>query len=372
MSKKIDPSERISKGWLGTGRKGMKRVRRPFLTIMARLANLHLLLRGTAFSRWPLSVTFFAPDVYEMWNQWCEKSDEKLRDGIDVLLDARAEDEMLPPSSSQQKKKWNSNPSGKGGVEGLDITDGRYDRHVQKSRDLLAGGGTVCGVCDKVLAADGADAAVCPHGFCEHVSHLKCLANAFLREDDDKTAVLPTGGRCPACKRQTKWVNIVKELALRTRTKLPTKDTKKGEAIDADADAYDEGDDLLREMVVADLCARDFGIPLSGDHYRDIQSIASLIYGDSDSDSAQEPAEKKKPGRPRKKTDTIADSEGETSDISTASSGSTARRSKGRNAAVKSSTAKKGKVTASKSKKIQLAAIEEATSSDWDEVETVL
>lgn len=73
---------------------------------------------------------------------------------------------------------------------------------------------------------------------------------------------------------------------------------------------------------MADLRARDCGIPLSRDSYRDITSIIALIYGDSSSSSIGISVEKREIGRPGE--DSIADPEGEAGDIMTAS-GSTAR-----------------------------------------------
>jgi hypothetical protein len=191
---------------------------------------------------------------------------------------------------------------------------------------------------------------------------LRCLADAFLSEDVDELAVLPTGGRCPGCRRYTKWIDIVKELGLRTRTALPTvKDPKDPK------DDDDESDDQLRERIAADLRAREFAIegePLSDDDYREIEAIIDLIQGDDDESS--EPSEAKpRQTRTRKSRErVIADSQGESeseAEVEVSDAKGNVPRARG-----------KPKAKTKTKKREKLVAIVEGASSDWDDVETIV
>ncbi len=170
-----------------------KRPARPRLGLTEELANLHLLLRVDSFRAWPLQVRFFCEDVYRVWQRWTERAGAKLRQGVDVVLDDS-------------------------GIAKLEIGYASSKSHLQKSLRLVQGSSKPkCAVCGK-LVHKGALLATCPRETCESTSHLNCLADRFLGEKtDDREDILPTEGHCPSCNSATRWIDVVKELTLRTR-----------------------------------------------------------------------------------------------------------------------------------------------------------
>lgn len=268
LSLKIPASERIPARRTNRGRRG-----RPPATPVGKLSHLHLLLHISSFSRWPLSIRFFAGDMYSLWNSWCEREATELRKDIKVVLDLRQREEsadedeegyQVGAGKKKKKKKitkWGAN--GEGGVQGLDIGYGHLERHLQKSRDLLlADQELACCVCHSALGNDHSFTLVCPHAFCEHTAHITCLASAFLQQESGKErrTVLPTHGKCPSCHTETAWVDLVKELSVRTRAKpkktaVKRKTTKKGAAAaqDDDDDEGEESEDEEGDITAADL-----------------------------------------------------------------------------------------------------------------------
>jgi structure-specific endonuclease subunit SLX1 len=167
-----------------------------------------------------LQVRFFHQDVYNLWIRWSERVDGKIRSGINVFLDLRQPAELPlddeAPPSTQLKEKRKPKAVGQGGLEGLDIGYSGLTAHLEKSFFLLADGEkNTCAVCDKDIASEMAMVLVCPEQGCEASSHLSCLAQKFLREGEEKMAILPTSGRCPRCGSMLRWIDLVKELSLR-------------------------------------------------------------------------------------------------------------------------------------------------------------
>lgn len=289
LSLKIPASERITARKTARGRRG-----RPSSTPSNKLSHLHLLLRVPAFERWPLSIRFFAKDLYTLWNTWCEREATELRKGIKVELDLRQREESADEESAEdtqagkkkRKKitKWGAN--GEGGVQGLDISYDYLERHLEKSRDLLqADGELVCCVCHDALEKDHLHTLVCPHAFCEHTAHIACLASVFLHQESGEKpgmVVLPTRGKCPGCHTETAWVELVKELSVRTRAKpkkavVKRKTTKKGAATavqdDDDDDDGEENEDEEGDITAADLA-----------DVSDWMKEEQIVWGDRDTD----------------------------------------------------------------------------------------
>lgn len=319
LSLKIPASERITARKTARGRRG-----RPSSTPSSKLSHLHLLLHISAFERWPLSIRFFAKDLYTLWNTWCEREATELRKDIKVELDLRqreesADEELAEGSQAavagKKKKitKWGAN--GEGGVQGLDISYDYLERHLQKSRDLLqADGELVCCVCHNALEKDHLYTLVCPHAFCEHTAHIACLASVFLHQESGKKpgmAVLPTSGKCPGCHTETTWVELVKELSVRTRAKpkkavVKRKTTKKGTATEVQDDDDDDGDDDEEsEDEEGDITAADLADVLEwmeeeqivwGDRDTDEDSVLSDVESEAESERGRGKAKRRRKG----------------------------------------------------------------------------
>lgn len=48
-------------------------------------------------------------------------------------------------------------------------------------------------------------------------SHVTCLATKFIKDEGAGGAVTPISGRCPGCKSELQWIDLIKELSLRVR-----------------------------------------------------------------------------------------------------------------------------------------------------------
>lgn len=244
---------------------------------------------------------FFVRDVYESWKLWCVRESTTLRESIKIVFDKRlreggdeTEKDSPPPP---RKTKWSAD--GKGGVQGLDITYDCLDRHLQKSRDILRpDAGLECGLCHDSLE-DHTFTLVCPHAFCEYVAHMTCLAREFLRQespgDESQTPVLPTHGNCPGCKNKTEWVELVKELSIRTRLKpkkiaAKRKATKKGAEYDDSEDDDDDDEDITAADLAEIPQGREGEQVVWGDHDTDMDSA----FSDAGSERGDKPRKRKR------------------------------------------------------------------------------
>ncbi len=193
-----------------------KRIVRPPLNLTDKLANLHLLLRADSFCRWPLDVRFFNEDVYDLWQRWCDRVDERIRDSVVVHLDFK-EPEIKSRTDGQTEDDMPMNPKPRPqGVEGLDVGFSPLRDHLKKSIDLLEAGNVSCAICSSRLPEGQDCGATCPHPSCRAVSHLSCLSSAFLLGEAEDV-IVPVSGHCPGCNAQVRWIDVVKELSLRTR-----------------------------------------------------------------------------------------------------------------------------------------------------------
>lgn len=75
-----------------------------------------------------------------------------------------------------------------------------------------------CVVCLQHLEHDKGLFAICPNGECEGTGHVDCWSRHLLHQQrEDGCAVLPVDGCCPKCSGPVKWVDMMRELTLRTR-----------------------------------------------------------------------------------------------------------------------------------------------------------
>ena len=192
------------------------------MSLKNRISNLHLLLRVPSFSRWPLQVRFFCQEVYEKWQHWNETVDSSIRDSIKVSLDRNQSEETINtgnlPLSTQVKGQRNREAQGKGGVEGLDVGYSELKDHIEKSSSCLAEHEAFkCAICAKEMGSKSMTALMCNQEACRTVTHLTCLATRFVEDEGANAAVTPVSGKCPGCKEELLWIDLVKELTLRLR-----------------------------------------------------------------------------------------------------------------------------------------------------------
>ena len=243
--------------------KTTRRPGRPRTSLLDKLSNLHVLLRASYFTKWPLQVRFFNEDAYQTWINWCERVDVPIPARIGVLLDPPKHETELEEISSAQKpnKRRKVDLIGKGGVEGVDPTYARLQDVLAKSQFLLdEDDESNCGVCRGRIRVKNDLFVLCPHGNCSSISHVACLARSFLRAEQSND-LLPQFGSCPSCKQNIKWADAVSEATLRSRGAkevhklLSQKKRTKMATVAEILDSESEDDDGLEEenLIAADV-----------------------------------------------------------------------------------------------------------------------
>ena len=257
ITKRIAPEQRIS--FPKSPKKGSNRKKpvKPRMQIKDMLSNLHLLLRVPSFAGWPLQVRFFCEDVYGKWQQENQRVNATIRSGIKVILDLKKSKEVINHSEPAMSTKANGNCKrdalGKGGIEGLALGYSELKKHVEKSSFFLAKGEALkCAVCANSLGSKATMALVCPHKDCRTASHMTCLATKFIEDEGADAAVTPTSGRCPGCKVEFQWIDLIKELSLRARGQIEVakimkkpKERKTKQAHNFKEDVADPDQDLV-------------------------------------------------------------------------------------------------------------------------------
>jgi structure-specific endonuclease subunit SLX1 len=256
----IPPEARLQHA---AGKKISGQPKRPRHSVSSLLSNLHLLLRVPSFSGWPLEIRFFSEDVHKAWLKWTNVSAHLIRDSIPIITD------FPPESASASGSDGDGSPRAKKrkithGIAALDVDYTDMKAQVEKGKDIVEFEREgACAICHKDLEHDGGIYTICPSAGCESVTHMTCLSKHFLKGDKD--ALVPILGRCPSCKAELKWIDVVKELSLRLRGQkevdklLKVKRAKKGKAanasqavvdsdIESDDDELDDDLDELRQI----------------------------------------------------------------------------------------------------------------------------
>ncbi|KAF3056435.1 Structure-specific endonuclease subunit SLX1 [Daldinia childiae] len=211
VSLHIPSTSRIS---AAAGRKRNGHPKRPRHTLTSILSNLHLLLRVPSFSRWPLNLHFFVPEVHEAWNKWCTTVDEPLRDTIQVLTDfnpARTNqgDSESSDTENEVEQLW--------GIHALPLDYAPMKTYVMKTQsiyDFEREGD--CIVCQEQLDPGKGLYATCSNIDCEGTGHISCWSRHLLGKEADED-IIPISGRCPRCKGEVVWGDLMKEMSLRIR-----------------------------------------------------------------------------------------------------------------------------------------------------------
>ncbi|KAF4555222.1 Structure-specific endonuclease subunit slx1-like protein [Elsinoe fawcettii] len=218
LTRHIAPDERITR--MGTktkysprtGRKHTK-VTRPRMSLNDRLINLHILLSAQSFRRWPLSVRFFAEDVYRAWQKVVLSRDPLPLQSSDIILDVPAKMDDRPTEVDRASEDNEVLP--KRGIDALDYTYLPMKQQLEHSLSILDQTSLHCHSCEDSLTPSSDLILICRHTGCTGTFHLICLANKFIGPGEE--AVLPKAQQCPSCHKPLKWSELVKELSLRSR-----------------------------------------------------------------------------------------------------------------------------------------------------------
>ncbi|KAK4225588.1 hypothetical protein QBC38DRAFT_255425 [Podospora fimiseda] len=199
----IPTESRIS---VSTQRKRSGHPRRPRHSLISILSNVHLLLRVPSFERWPLTLHFFAPDVFAAWQKHDTKTDGRLRPSLKVVTDFSDKDSVEGAQTEAP-----------GGIHALPLDYEPIKEFVTKGQEVFDSERQGdCVVCKKTLPTGEGLQAICTNTGCEAVGHLSCWSQHMLggHHTDD---VLPLNGICPRCKGEVHWSEMMRELTLRTR-----------------------------------------------------------------------------------------------------------------------------------------------------------
>ncbi|KAF2025501.1 structure-specific endonuclease subunit SLX1 [Setomelanomma holmii] len=189
-----------------------RRRKRPPMSLEARLKNLHHLLGVGSFSRWPLHLRFFAPDVFAQWERHIMKMPNKLRKSITIQVTPAEIPKVAADVTTELHTHFIPEV-----IRAMPVAYEDCKTYVEKARALLEDDcRRACGVCKKEAVVSKSLVLVCPIEYCQTVSHLSCLSDKFLKEDGDDDCLVPIEGACPGCNSPIKWATLMKELSLRT------------------------------------------------------------------------------------------------------------------------------------------------------------
>jgi structure-specific endonuclease subunit SLX1 len=188
-----------------------RRRKRPPMSLEARLKNLHHLLGVGSFSRWPLHLRFFAPDVFAQWERHIGKMKTTLRKSITIQLTPAEIPKLASDVSTELQTHFIPEV-----IRAIPVAYEDCKSYVEKSRTVFDDESQkACGVCKKKLDTSSSLVLVCPIDFCQTVSHLSCLSDKFLADGGGQDALVPIEGTCPGCHSTVRWSLMMKELSLR-------------------------------------------------------------------------------------------------------------------------------------------------------------
>ncbi|OJJ33003.1 hypothetical protein ASPWEDRAFT_30119 [Aspergillus wentii DTO 134E9] len=187
-------------------KKGRPRI--PKRSTMAVLRDLHLLLRSTYFSSWPLKVRFFCADVHREWMIWNDRVDGVIPSHVKVILDGNCLD--------RSTLKTVGDPC-VGSAQNIKADYSKIDDYLEKTLSLLDKQDLRCKVCHSLVNQKDELMVVCPHTSCLCINHLQCLSTKFLEAAQNPDQLVPMHGVCPACKETIQWSLMMQELSIRYR-----------------------------------------------------------------------------------------------------------------------------------------------------------
>ena len=124
--------------------------------------------------------------------------------------------------------------------------------------------------------------ALCPSSNCHAVSHLKCLSQHFIDQQDQPKTMVPRGGHCKSCKEYVLWGDVIRGCYRRMRSYSPT-----GQLSD-DMEIQENKSSLRKKKNAQDSIS-------TPKPRRSRKSLGNLVTSEDNAISM-----KRKPGRPRK------------------------------------------------------------------------
>jgi structure-specific endonuclease subunit SLX1 len=214
LSRHVTPADRLANPQLDSnGRRAGKRA-----TLSTKIADLHTLLHSKSFARWPLSLRFFSADAYQAWRLWDDRSVNTLSRRtipIDLDIDETKKRRKLQGNGKLSEETTIDIPPA---LERVDVNYSSMGAVLNKTTTLFETEKNCrCSVCRSSIKAQKHSIIICPHEDCSATSHLTCLAGhtSDLGQNHNRQ-IVPIDIKCPTCKRITPWIDLVKEMTLRT------------------------------------------------------------------------------------------------------------------------------------------------------------
>ncbi|CAI6295389.1 unnamed protein product [Periconia digitata] len=262
---RIEELHKTKKGPAAASANGRRK--RPPMSLQARLKNLHHLLGVASFARWPLKLRFFATDVFGAWEKNTAKMSPRLRDSVTVQL-TPAE---LPTPATDTVTQLQNQFMIPHVIKAISVAYEDCQAYTEKGQAVFQDGEShSCSICKGKLESTKALAILCPVEGCHAVTHIHCQSGRFLAEERDPDSLIPIQGTCVSCKTPLKWIDLMKELSLRTRGQkeievmLKPKRRKKAGSVsefDAAVQELSEEDEDLDETWLEDVDDGDELIP---------------------------------------------------------------------------------------------------------------
>ncbi|KAL4942919.1 hypothetical protein BDV06DRAFT_211490 [Aspergillus oleicola] len=183
--------------------------RRTRTSLKAHLEDLHILLRSSYFSSWPLTLRFFVAEVAQTWRGWCDRVDGLLPSHIKTIGDGNCTEFFADLEGRYARV---------GSIQNIKVNYSPVKDYLEKASFLLDDiEGSSCTICQAEYKENEL-AVVCPNAGCMSTSHLLCLSANFLHSQESDRFV-PLDGKCPTCLETIEWSLMMKELSIRTRSK---------------------------------------------------------------------------------------------------------------------------------------------------------
>ncbi|CAE6488225.1 unnamed protein product [Rhizoctonia solani] len=166
------------------------------------------------YNTWPLHVKIFTEEAKALWDEVQEiETNEPLPKGLTVSVELEGVDGKLA-TSVHRRHGARTGP--------IEVKDTEFNSsHIDKYRSLVTQGAyKECSVCSSEINVQRMDhlrVALCPEGDCTAISHLDCLAQAFLQHPSNPPGLIPRGGVCESCNQYTLWGDVIRGCYRRAR-----------------------------------------------------------------------------------------------------------------------------------------------------------
>eukprot|EP01088_Endostelium_zonatum_P022619 TRINITY_DN990_c0_g1_i4.p1 TRINITY_DN990_c0_g1~~TRINITY_DN990_c0_g1_i4.p1 ORF type:complete len:267 (-),score=77.72 TRINITY_DN990_c0_g1_i4:433-1233(-) len=157
--------------------------------LRAKIRFLYELVHLSPWNHLPLTINWLTEDYHHLLTS-CPDLPKHITTNITSLeaLDDKSDDE-----EEEEDKDKESSEEG----EGDEMEEDEEEEEIE------------CMVCEEGMERKGKGSIKCVGKGCGKSAHVLCLAREFLK-DEEKSALMPTTGKCPSCKKVCKWADLIK------------------------------------------------------------------------------------------------------------------------------------------------------------------